>query len=71
MRFRTYFAQDRYWGRLSLVLASLALLSLGIQQLWNLNSYDQVLNAVLTGLALMSYGASFYLPQTRLVSKEN
>jgi hypothetical protein len=65
MRLRYALSRENYWNRISLLLATVAFGQLATVQLWNLNSYEQVVNATLTGIALMVYGASYYLPMVR------
>jgi hypothetical protein len=65
MRLRYALSRENYWNRISLLLATVAFGQLATVQLWNLNSYEQVVNATLTGIALMVYGASYYLPIVR------
>jgi hypothetical protein len=70
MRLRYALSQENYWNRISLLLATVAFGQLTTVQLWNLNSYEQVVNATLTGIALMVYGASYYLPIVRQSSDQ-
>jgi hypothetical protein len=70
MRLRYALRQENYWNRISLLLATVAFGQLTTVQLWNLNSYEQVVNATLTGIALMAYGASYYLPMVRQSSDQ-
>lgn len=70
MRLRYALSQENYWNRISLLLATIAFGQLATVQLWNLNSYEHVINATLTGIALMVYGASYYLPIFRQSSDQ-